>query len=114
MNKYQLYTLGGLLMAVASLGGCAGNTVPPSAQANFDSACSFLKGTAATAKPLLPLVVAKLGPNGVLAIQTGLAAIDTTCSQPLDLSNSAAVTQRVWDIAGGVVEIVVKAQSQGG
>lgn len=105
--------IGAILICVA-LAGCASAgpnlTAAQAAQANFNQACKFAGGAAATAGPLVPLLASKLGDDGMLALQSFLLAIATTCGKPLDINNSDAVIQNVYDIAGQVIALVVKAQ----
>jgi hypothetical protein len=80
------------------------------AQANFDSACKWASGAVDTAGPLVPLLAPKLGNDGTLAVQSFIAAVKTTCASPLDITNADAITQRIYDDAGQVIALVIKAQ----
>lgn len=64
----------------------------------------------ATATPLLPLISAKIGDDGITAIKAAQALISTACSEPLDINNAQAVTARVFDAAGQIAAVIVKAQ----
>lgn len=81
-----------------------------SAQFYFDSACAFANKAIPLAEPLVPVITAKLGDDGKLAVQSGLTFIKSACSKPLDITNAAAVTQRLYDVGGQILEIVLKAQ----
>lgn len=80
------------------------------AQANFDTACKWADGAVSTAQPLVPLLATKLGDDGTLAVDSLFTTIKTVCSTPLDITNADAITQRVYDSAGQVIALVVKAQ----
>lgn len=83
------------------------------AQANFDSACKWASGAVDTAGPLVPLLAPKLGNDGTLAVQSFITAVKTTCASPLDITNADAITQRIYDDAGQVIALVIKAQQTG-
>lgn len=133
MNKYQLYVLGGALLAATSLGGCvstAGKALPPDAtpaqvqaakaadaQASFDRACGWANGeVAATAKPYLPAisdyVTKKLGKEAGLAFSAFFVTITVACdpTKPLDINSAADITQRVYDAGGNVLKLIFDAQ----
>ncbi len=92
----------------------AGTPAPVKAQANFDLACKYANGTLDAARPALPLIegliLAKLGQDPSTAFAAAIQLITTTCSAPLNIADSAAVIQRVYDAGGQIVALVVKSQ----
>lgn len=115
-NRMVLASLVGLALSACATVTVDGNATPAQIkaaklQANFDQACVYLKGASATATPLIPLIEQKIGKNGMLAVQAAQVAIKQTCGKPLDLSKADEITQRMFDIGGELIAIVVKAQS---
>lgn len=97
-----LYALAALLL----LPGCAPKPVGVSEdQYRFDQACLWASGVTTTTEPLLQTL--DLDADARLAVTSLMAFVKETCSRPLDVADSKAVTQRVWDAAGRVVEAVV-------
>ena len=80
-------------------------------QAEFNQACGFLKNAAAAAKPLVPLISAKLGNDGTLVVNAALDAIKTTCAGDLDINNADSIRQKLYDLGGEVLATVVKAKT---
>lgn len=128
MNKLQILVACSALLACASLSACTSVKIdptvpPPSAeqlqaaknaakQANFDAACKYGGGVWAIAKPFaLSAAKAKLGVDGVLAVNSLDVFVTTTCKTPLDISKADEITQRLYDIGGQVAALVIAAQS---
>ena len=105
-----------LIAAVLSLSACA--SAPPATpltpQQKFDRACTYARETWTIARPIagVPKVANAIGESGALAVKALNTLVTTTCTQPLDVADSAAVTQRIYDVAGQVVAMVVDAISQ--
>lgn len=104
MNKYQLYTLGGALLAATSLSGCAAKPDDHTSQRYFDQACTFASGAIAVGAPFLQRL--PLGSDRRKAADSAIAVVQEACKTPLDVHDAAAVTQRIWDAAGRVLEVV--------
>lgn len=97
-----------IVLVGVSLGlvACAGG-VKPTQQEYFNTACGFANGAISMAEPLIPGLTAKLGETEKLALSAGLISIKSICGTPLDLTSAAAITQRVYDLAGEVILLVV-------
>lgn len=80
-------------------------------QADFTAVCKYAAGAWQIAKPIAatPVLAAKLGDSGVLAVKAVDAFVTTTCSTPLDINNADAIIQRGYDIAGQVIALVIQA-----
>lgn len=108
----QKFTRFGGLLACTLLVACAAKPAETSnAQWYFDNACKFAMPVVETAWPLAPTYTKRLTTDQQLAVNSGLSAIAAICGTPLDLKNAAQITQRVYDIAGQIIEMVIKAQS---
>jgi hypothetical protein len=99
------------LCIAVGIAACAGTSTPKTPQDYFDAACHWANVAMPTVEKLEPAVTVKLGADGQLAVQAGIAFVKSTCAAPLDLSNAAAITQRVYDTAGQIIALVIKAQS---
>ncbi len=104
-----------VIAAVLLLSACASTGQPASRQAQFDQACKYGMGATEAIKPLMPviskLLEVKVGMEAVLALDSAFQTVRIACSVPLDVSNQADIVQRVYDAAGKVVELVLKAQT---
>jgi hypothetical protein len=105
-------------LAALALTACAttvgpGTTPAQKKQAQFEMACKYAGGVWQIAKPLasVPAISAKLGDSGQLAVKSLDIAITTTCTQPLDVNNQDALIQRVYDLGGQVMALVIQAQT---
>ncbi len=101
--------------ALLLLSACAGvkpGSGPLTSQQYFDVACHYASDAVKVAKPFIPELGARLGPNGPAALGAAVAVIGTACANPLDISNAAAVTQRVYDAGGQIVALVVQVLGQ--
>lgn len=116
MKKLIIVTA--IAVAIAGAGllvGCG--TAPPNAtpaekkQAAFDAACKYGGGVWQLAKPLaaVPSIDAKLGDSGRLAVKSLDTAINVTCHSPLDVNDQDAVIQRIYDLGGQVMALVLAA-----
>lgn len=104
-----------ILVLALALGGCVSKGTPPlTAQQKFDLACRYADSPAL--EPAIPLIqgllLAKFGQEASLAFQGFVQTVKTTCGQPLDLSDSVAVIQRIYDAGGNIVALVAKSQGK--
>ena len=100
----------GTLVGLQTCSSAPGNL--NTAQSRFDQACKFANGAVGVARPLLPVLDPEIGVDARLAIRSLFVTIETACTAPLDVENSADVTQRIYDAAGQVIALVVHAQKE--
>ncbi len=112
----RLLSLSLLGVLLVSSCGTPGQVIDPQVaaqrQSRFESACRFAAGATAMARPIYAAFQAQIGRDLRLGIEAGFKAIDEGCNRPLNINDMDQVTQRVYDAAGQVIALVLKAQQQ--
>lgn len=80
-------------------------------QANFDRACTIANASLPLIAPVVPILTAKIGDDGALAVNSAILLVKNTCAKPLDITNPDAIIQSVYDSAGQIMAAVVKSLS---
>ena len=122
MNRSHLDTLGGILLAAASLVACAGSPpgfTPPTTGTpaqiktaqDVQWACFGMQGVMTEYATLAPVFKVQPGSNGDLAIKSAQALLTTSCApgSTIDPNSVASIYANVMSVTGQVVAIVVAA-----